>query len=280
MPAAGLAIAFVSSLEAIGRNVHALATPARLALVGSVIVAAINLGVQSTWWSNKYLLVIRNIEEHPRSQRANANMAIVLAEGGFPEQAVQFSDVAAELGGISEPARALRRLGLYCTAKSKAPEHIIESLGANVGQLNDESSNEALKIVAEHIVDGKCDPTSSRRLADMMYDRMSRGLYMTPTVAASMAKVENALRRYDHALAYAEFLVARNPTDATGSIMSVYFSWILGNDEKLRMSLARLSALDCDGKLRNEDADTYWQFVEAANERIPSISEALACPRR
>lgn len=280
LPAAGLAIAFVSSLEAIGRNVHALATPARLALVGSVIVAAINLGVQSTWWSNKYLLVIRNIEEHPRSQRANVNMAIVLAESGFPEQAVKFSDVAAELGGISEPARVLRRLGLYCTAKSKAPEHIIESLGVNVGQLNDEASNEALKIVAEHIVDGNCDSTSSRGLADLMYDRMSRGLYMTPTVAASMAKIENALGRFDHALAYAEFLVARNPTDAKGSMMSVYFSWILGNDEKLRVSLTRLSALDCDGKLRNEDADTYWQFVEAAKERIPSISEALACPRR
>ncbi len=277
LPAVGLAIALVHILMSLGCRVTALQTPVRLVLLGLPAAAAISLGVQATWWSSAYLIAIRNIEEHPRSQRANAGIAVVLAEAGFPADAVRFSDRGVELGGLNDATRELRRLGLYCMGGKQAPTAILDSLASHLEQINHVSANEALQIVTTHIVDGRCDPSSSRMLADIVYAGFGGGLHVTTAVAASMAKVENVLGRYDHALLYAAYLLARNPADAKANLMSMYFSWQLGDEQRLKASLEQLRRLQCDGKLRREDADVYRTFAVAAKQRGLVIAESQGC---
>ena len=268
LPAVGLAMAFVHALTVLGKELPAMQVPVRMALVGVPMAAAISLGIQATWWSNEYLLGIRNIEEHPLSQRATVNMAALLATSGFPSEAAALSDAGADLGRVNAAARELRKLGLYCMAGRAAPNIIFDRLEEEMHQLSDAAANEALQVVVNHAVDGKCDMRSMERLADVMFNEFQVAGYMTGTVAASMAKVENLLERYHHALVYAEYLRSRNPRDATANLMSMYFSWLLGDDKNLKDVLEQLQYLECEGALRNEDADVYRQFAKSANIRF------------
>lgn len=267
LPAAGLAIALVHTLLSLGHRAATLRLPVRLALLGLLAAASISLGVQATWWSNAYLMAIRGIEEHPRSQRANAAIAVVLAEAGFPAEAVRFNDRGVELGGLNEATRELRRLGLYCMGRKQTPAAILDSLASHLDQLDHVSANEALQIVTTHIVDGRCDALSSRKFADIVYAGFVDGLRLTTTVAASMAKVENVLGRYDQALVYTRYLLARDPADVIANLMSVYFSWQLADEPALKSSLEQLRRLQCHGKLRREDVEVYRTFADAAKQR-------------
>ncbi len=276
LPAVGLALALVSGLMQLERTM--LQTPARLLLVGLVVIAALDLGVMATWWSNKYLFAIRNIEEHPLSVRANMDMAVHLAESGHVDAALAYSGKAADIGGANEVVRELRNLGLYCMARQAVPDAAFVGLELHVEDLNREESNEALQIVSELVVSGHCDTGAATRLADIVYVHLSAGAYFTAKAVASMAKIENALHRYDRALDYAGNLRDRNPSDPMANLMVLYFSWILGDSQGIDESLRELERLDCEGSLRLEDVAVYREFVRALEHGHPQAGAPRACP--
>jgi len=264
LPAVGLAIALVYAASILAVRFSVLTLPLSVGFAGLVFTAALNLGFQVTWWSTSYLAVIRDIEEHPHSQRANMQMAIILASAGYPESAERFNAIAAKRGDGSAVVKEMRSFALYCIAREPVPDAIIEALRIEISDLSNAKFDEALQIVSDHVVERNCHQTSATRFADMVFSQLEIGQSFTPKVAASMARIENALGRYDNAMRYAEFLVRRNPKDVMAQMMRLYFAWHLGDKSTVSASLDELGALRCGGFMRDEDASIYRQFLESA----------------
>ena len=208
--------------------------------------------------------------------RANMDMAVHLAESGHVDAALAYSDKAADIGGANEVVRELRNLGLYCMARKAVPDAACVGLELHVEDLNREESNEALQIVSELVVSGHCDTGAATRLADIVYVHLSAGAYFTAKAVASMAKIENALHRYDRALEYVGNLRDRNPSDPMANLMVLYFSWILGDSQGIDESLRELERLDCEGSLRLEDVAVYREFVRALEHGHPQAGAPSA----
>lgn len=278
LPSVGLAIAFAACSRAIVRRVVWAALPVRLVQFSVLTLGAINTGLLSATWSNGHLLAARNIVMHPESPRANAAMAVLLSESGYPQAAVAFSDKSVDLGALPESTRELRRLAMYCMARQPPVPDIMNALKANLGQVADVSSNEAVQLFAELVADRGCDESSTRQFGDMIYERFVSGAHLTPTVLASMVKVENVLGNYARAMDYAEALVSLRPRDATATMMVMYFAWQTNDVERIQRSLERLSRLKCEHILDAEQLDVFRQFATAAEARSAALRPSLACP--
>ena len=81
-------------------------------------------------------------------------------------------------------------------------------------------------------------------------------------VPANLAVLENALQRYEYALAYTEQLLAMSPNDKRGLLMKLHFTTALGRPEEAEKVIARLQQMDEQGSLTVGEQQTLALYLE------------------
>lgn len=216
-------------------------------------------------WSNRSLLILTHLNAHPRSPRANIDMATELARVGEANAAYRYSRAAFE----NSPQERIgdyevRNLALSCIAKQPPLPGMIEHLGEK-DLKRPLSSVTTLLTFVRMLQDGTCPHIDSIRFADRLAE-----LYLvddfkhkaSAKIYSNLAVLENALQRYDNAFAYVEQYLAMSPNDTRGLLMKLHFATASGRVEAAQQVIATLQALDEQGKLTVGQQQTLAMYLE------------------
>jgi hypothetical protein len=243
-------------------------------LLASLAVCAVLLSMltssQVQIWSNRSLLVLNHLNGHPKSARANIDMATELAQLGEIEAAHRYSRLAFEASASKSGSQErkgdyqVRNLAFSCIAGKPVSPMLIDSLGADDPQRPLRSVTTLLTLV-RLLQDDKCPQFDRVRFADRMaqlflvkdFERKA-----TSNIYSNLAVLENALHRYDNAYAYAQQLLALSPYDKRGLLMKLHFATALGNTEAARDVIATLQQMDEQGKLTTGEQQTLALYVQ------------------
>ena len=235
-----------------------------------VVVLSAQTSSQVQIWSNRSLLLLHHLNAHPNSVRANIDMAVELARLGEADAAHRYSKMAFEASANEASARErsgdyeIRNLALSCIANKPSPPQLIDNLGKD-DPSRPLSSVTTLLTMVRLLQDDKCPQFDRMRFADRMAElflvedfrhKASANIY------SNLAVLENALHRYDNALAYVEQFLALSPNDKRGLLMKLHFATVLGKGEAARDVIASLQRMDQQGKLTVGEQQTLALYLE------------------
>lgn len=216
-------------------------------------------------WSSHPLLILNNLNGHPDSFRANADMAVQMANLGEFEAAQQYSDRAFAVStGERAGDHAIRDLALACIANRSVPAARIDELG------RDDSSRPfgsvtTLLTAVRLLQDNSCPEFDRLRFADRMHEIfLDEAAVATGSakIYSSLAILENALQRWDYAEAYTEKFLELSPDHPQGLLMQLHFATALGKVSDAEEVIARLQALNAQGKLNVGEQQTLSLYLE------------------
>jgi hypothetical protein len=263
----GLALAVVCLVDQLASRLQLLGPTIWLALPALIISAIIATGLRASIWGNEYLLVIAQQREHPRSARANMEMATKMTRLGDVGHATVYASIAYEASGASKATARLRDIALYCIANRWAPQVLFDELDSDAERLNEASANEALTVLVNLAVNDRCPSTGTNRLADLMERRViSGGLRLSTGVYAAMAVLANDQGQYKNAAVYTELWLQQRPDEVKALLMHLYFSLQLREYSGAVRSASRLHRALDGGQLTREQADD----LELLEESIPT----------
>jgi len=269
-PAIGLALAPGVLYALIVRRWPEPRTPLLVCLGLCVLVLSAQTGSEVQLWSNRSLLVLHQINGHPRSTRANIDMAVELARHGEVEAAHRYSQAAFEAssGGAGSNERIgdyqVRNLALNCLANKPPSPEQIDGLGTHEPE-RPLSSVSTLLTLVRMLQDNQCSQFDRIRFADRLAEMYLGGA--SPARASGkiyfdLAVLENALERYDNAYDYVEKFLARAPGDKRGLLMKLHFATALGREDAAAEVIERLQDMDSRGDLTVREQQTLALYLE------------------
>ena len=269
-PAVGLVLAVGSLVAVMAKKWPEARTPLIVCLSLTLLPLSALTSSQVQIWSNRYLLTLNHINGHPNSPRANIDMAVQLAQVGEIDAARDYSKRAHEAAqarsntGERSGDREVRDLALYCIAQQAPPAELIDNLGKQDPQ-RPLSLVVNLLTMVKMLQDNTCPQFDRVRFADRMTE-----IYLvddfrrkaSANIYANLAVLENALQRYEYALAYTEQLLAMSPNDKRGLLMKLHFATALGRPEEAEKVIARLQQMDEQGSLTVGEQQTLALYLE------------------
>jgi len=221
-------------------------------------------------WSNRSLLLLNHLNAHPRSPRANIDMAVEMAGVGEIDAAYHYSWIAFDANRVPTNLQErsgdyeVRNLALSCIANQPPPPGLIDRLGEKDPK-RPMSSVTTLLTLVRMLQDDACPHIDRVRLADRLaqiylVDDFRRKA--SPKIYSNLAVLENALQRYDNAYAYAEQYLALSPNNIRGLLMKLHFATALGKVEAAQEVIATLQGLDGQGKLTVGQQQTLAMYLE------------------
>jgi protein O-mannosyl-transferase len=230
-----------------------------------VIWLASLAGSQVQIWSNQSLLILNHLNAHPNSFRANADMAVQMANIGEFAAARKYSDRAFAVStGEREGDRDIRELALSCIAnRAVAPEQI-DTLGL-VNPARPFGSVTTLLTLVRLLQDDACPDFDRLRFANRMVtiflaeDRVATA---SANIYNALAVLENALQRWELADAYIGLYLQQSPENPAGLLMKLHFASALGKVEEVATVIAQLQKMDSQGELTVGQRQTLSLYLE------------------
>lgn len=258
-PAIGLLLVLAAVYSALVSRWRELAAPL-LALFSLIpLMLAMQTSSQVQIWSSRPLLSLNHVNAHPGSARANIDMAEQLALMGQLDAALQFSARAHEGSYIERPGDWLvRDIALTCLSGHVPTEDQVTGIGVEHSQRPISMVPQLLTLV-RLLQDDRCPGFDGKIFADHMAsiyivkefkERGSANIY------SSLAVLENALGRYDNALAYAEQFLVMRPGNRRGLLMKLHFATALGRENEVAQALSVLNELEQKGALTEGEMQT------------------------
>ncbi|MFK7974952.1 MAG: glycosyltransferase family 39 protein [Halioglobus sp.] len=268
-PSIGLMISLGALFAALTARFSLLASPLVAWMYVLVLWAAVHTSPLVIVWSSKPLLILHHHNGHPTSARANNDMAVQMALHGELDAAIEYSQAAFE--GSKNKAGSnerhgdylIRNLALSCTAGKPPPLGIIEQIGQRDVQ-RPLSSVSTLLTMVRLLQDDRCPHIDrvvfANRMAKIfLVDGKRRGALK---IYGSLAVLENALGRYDKALAYTEVILQRSPNRKRALLMKLHFATALQQHDAVADAAKRLTALQLAGKLTVGEEQTLALYME------------------
>ena len=223
-------------------------------------------GSQVQIWSSHPLLILNNLNAHPNSYRANADMAVQMANlGEFAEARRIFGpgfslSVAGERSGDHD----IRDLALACIANQPCRAGADRASGTD-NPARPFGSVITLQTMVHLLQDNACPDFDRVGFADRMAE-----IFLAPespatasaNIYAGLALLENTLERWQNANAYIDLYLQLSPANAQGLLMKLHFVTALGKVEAADAVRSRLLELQAQGKLTVGEQQTLSLYLE------------------
>jgi len=241
-----------------------VAAPVMAYLALGLVVLSFNTSSQVEIWSNSYLLRFNQINAHPTSFRANADMAVMYARAGSLERALEYSARAHEHTRERAGDHYMRNLALSCIADQPLAATQAPNRQALVAE-RPLSSVPTLHTLVKMLQNDECRHLDRSALADTfaaVYLRPQAEATASGNIYALLAVLENALGRYANAYEYTARFLAESPHATRGLLMQLHFSTALGKVEEADDLKQRLLTLQDAGALSVVDQETLALYLE------------------
>lgn len=217
----------------------------------------------SAWteiWSDKNLLLPFTLANHPNSARANSQMAVLIAEKGDMNLALDYSKRSYELTNESKETYLSRNLVLYCLAN-------YNSIDFKVSQwrnLVEGGINNNITLLIQAILNKQC-PRFPKQDFAKFFDRLilDKGLRVTSRVIASMAKLHISMGYYELALQYIDMLITKNKDDSQAWLMKIYLMQKIDHKDGFSKAYNKLLLLEKNNKISSFNQATWSMYKEA-----------------
>lgn len=242
-----------------------LLKPVLVYLLGFVVWLASMTSSQVQVWSSHPLLILNNVNAHPNSYRANADMAVQMANLGELGAARFYSERTFVLSSDERSGdHDIRDMALACIANRSVDPALIAGLGS-VNPERPFASVVTLQTMVKLLQDDACPAFDRLAFADRMAT-----IFLVrdqPATAAAhifrgLAVLENALQRWENAHAYSVRLLEMEPEDTGGLLMQLHFATALGKVQDADALKARLLVLKETGKLTVSERETLALYLE------------------
>ena len=241
-----------------------VAAPVMAYLALGLVVLSFNTSSQVEIWANSYLLRFNQINAHPTSFRANADMAVMFARAGSLERALEYSARAHEHTRERTGDHYMRNLALSCIAGQPLSATQEPNRQALVAE-RPLSSVPTLHTLVKILQNDECQHLDRSALADTfaaVYLRPQAEATASGNIYALLAVLENALGRYANAYEYTALFLAESPQATRGLLMQLHFSTALGKVEEADDLKQRLLLLQDAGALSVVDQETLALYLE------------------
>jgi protein O-mannosyl-transferase len=264
-PGIGLFLLVGAVFALLVRRWPQIKSPLLVYLTCYVVWLASQTGSQVQIWSSHPLLILNHLNGHPDSFRANADMAVQMANLGQFDAAQKYSARAFAVStGERSGDHDIRDLALACIAnQSVAPEQI-----RRLGTDNPErpfSSVDTLQTLVRLLQDDAC-PNFDRvgfadRMAQIFLDEGSPAT-ASANIYIGLAVLENTLQRWELASAYIGRFLHFSPDNPRGLLMKLHFATALGKVGEAAAVRALLQDMDSQGKLTVGEQQTLSLYLE------------------
>jgi len=240
--------------------------PLLVILACCVVYLATLTGSQVQIWSSRPLLILHHLNGHPDSFRANADMAVQMANLGEFDAAREFSAVAyrVNVSGERSGDHDIRDLALACIADHAISPQQIDRLGT----ANPErpfSSVDTLHTLVKMLQDDTCPAFDRERFADRMAEIFLAAdsvATASPNLYLGLALLENTLQRWSLANAYVDQYLQASPDDPQGLLMKLHFVSALGKVGEIKTIKSRLLEMQEQGQLTVGQQQTLSLYLE------------------
>ncbi|MFT6285764.1 MAG: hypothetical protein ACJA09_000499 [Alcanivorax sp.] len=258
-PSVGLFLLMGLFLGKLAAQDKGVAAPLLLLLLCYLVVVASKTSSQAQLWSSGPLIRMNAVNHHPRSFRANQDMAIQLASVGALDEALSYSQVA---HGFSDRGRQgdyqIFDIALHCLAGRGIPFSLLHSLGnADPGRpfAVVSTMNGLFRILRGPSCPGLDRVALADRLAEIFL-RAPTPMQASANIFALFASFENDLQRYENAYKYTELFLASAPNNIRGLLMQLHFAVALQRRVEAQRLKKRLSDLELSGHLDTAQKNT------------------------
>lgn len=223
-------------------------------------------GSQVQIWSSHPLLILNNLNAHPNSFRANADMAVQMANVGAFEEAQKYSAKAFSVSAAGERSgdHDIRDIALACIANQPVEPGRIARLGLENAE-RPFGSVVTLHTMVHLLQDNACPDFDRVLFADRMAEIfLAAGSSATasPNIYTGLAVLENNLQRWQQANAYMDLFLNLRPDNAQGLLMKLHFVTALGKVESVEAVTSQLLALQKQGKLTVGEQQNLALYLE------------------
>jgi len=223
-------------------------------------------GSQVQIWSSRPLLVLNSLNAHPNSYRANADMAVQLANAGAIDQAREYSAKAYSLSVAGERSgdHDIRDLALACIANQPVSPDQIRRLGTD-NPARPFGSVVTLQTMVHLLQDNACPGFDRVGFADRMAEIFlaeNSPATASANIYAGLALLENTLQRWKNANAYIDLYLQLSPSNAQTLLMKLHFVTALGKVDAADVVRSHLLELQAQGKLTVGEQQTLSLYLE------------------
>ncbi|PID54860.1 MAG: hypothetical protein CR978_01335 [Gammaproteobacteria bacterium] len=252
-PMIGVVVILLAFLGQSFQRVPEIAPPMLAFAILWLAITFFKLSSQASVWSNTDVLYMSAVNGHPYSLRANVEYGNALARKGYLEQALVYSRKADELQGTDGVGiRALREMATYCLARAAYPEEQMKKLRFDDKELRSGRFNQVFHFLIQKIGLQRCHESFGLLLANQV-ERVLNASSVSSEAQVNTrllaAQLENALARYDKALAYTEGLINVPEFGAKALLMHLHFATAVQDREQIALAKQRLFALKAENKL-------------------------------
>ena len=220
---------------------------------------------QAQIWSSDDLIRITAVNAHPQSPRANINMAVLLARYGALNEALEFSDRAANITQERAGDIDIRNILLSCYANQPLPDDIFNELPLWSAEGRVISATNAFHFLVRKLQNGECPALDTVHIADKLAGLLlgdPARATVTAEVYAALAVLENILQRYQYAYHYSNLFLGLSPDNTRGLLMKLHFATALGEKEGAELVRSRLIMLEEAGLLTVGEQQTLSLYSE------------------
>jgi hypothetical protein len=265
-PGIGLFLLVGVAFAALVRQWPQVKAPLLVYLACYVLWLASLTGSQVQIWSSHPLLILNHLNGHPNSFRANADMAVQMANIGELEAAREYSAkaYAVNVAGERSGDHDIRDLALACVARRPVEPDRIRSLGTQ-NAARPFGSVVTLQTMVQLLQDHACPGFDRVGFADRMVE-----IFLAPdaqataaaNIYAGLAVLENTLERWQYAAAYIDRFLEQSPGNTQGLLMKLHFTRSLGKVAEADEIIARLQSMQELGQLTVGEQQTLSLYLE------------------
>ncbi|TXS94959.1 hypothetical protein [Parahaliea aestuarii] len=215
-------------------------------------------------WSSNELLILNQVTYHPRSFRANADMASLLASTGALERALEFSAVAHEYSSEPDGDHLLRNYALSCMA-SRLPNRPWAPGYEALASARPLSSVPTVYTFVQMVQDGRCTHLDTYAIADALahtYLSAQSKVTASANMYSVLAVLENSLARWGNAYSYAQLFLEGAPGSTRGQLMQLHFTTALGKVDEAAELKALLLEKQAHGELTVAEQENLALYVQ------------------
>lgn len=264
-PAIGLFLFLGAVFAVLVRRWPEIGSPLLVYLGCYALWLAILTGSQVQVWSSHPLLILSHVNAHPDSFRANADMAVQMANNGEFTAAQKYSARAfAASTGERSGDHDIRDLALACIANKSVESERILRLGSDNLE-RPFGSVHTLQTLVHLLQDDACPGFDRVAFADRM-----KAIFLGPDSPATasaniylgLAVLENTLQRWQYASSYMDLYLELAPSDSQGMLMKLHFTTALGKVMEASVIRTRLLELQDQGRLTTGEQQTLLLYLE------------------
>jgi hypothetical protein len=264
-PAIGLFLFVGAGFAVVVRRWPEIGPPLLAYIACYVLWLASLTGSQVQVWSSHPLLILSHVNAHPASFRANADMAVQMANLGEFDAAQKYSARAFAASSVERSGdHDIRDLALACIANKSVGSERIARLGTD----NPErpfGSVHTLQTLVKLLQDNACPEFDrlafSNRMAEIFLalDSPATG---SANIYLGLAVLENTLQNWRLANFYMDHYLELAPSDIQGLLMKLHFVSALGKVEEIKTIRSRLLEMQEQGLLTVGQQQTLSLYLE------------------